>query len=156
MGQVTLSVSSDTGEHRITPPATRTHTVAVPPVMVLTGTRTGAIARERNAPPPPDAGEWASGPRYREVFYVTGGLPDGYRLRVALPVIVQIEAGEYVAEQPQLDLHAFGETPADAILSLRDELTTHYALLEEMGDRLSSRLARQRDDLRRVLAPPDA
>lgn len=155
---MTLGVPSDTGAPRIVSPAVRTYTVGVPPVLNLTGTLANTIVRvgQSGAAPPAGGAEGAMGPRYREVFYVTGGLPDGHQLQYALPVIVQIEAGEYVAEQPQLGLHAFGETPTDAILSLRDELATHYALLEEMGGRLSSRLARQRDMLRRVLTPPDA
>ena len=127
--------------------------VAIPsPLPQLSGHVIVQDPRVAGASPPPPASELS----YREVFYITGDLPDGFRLRYALPVMTRIEAGEYVAEQPQLNLHAFGETSIEAILSLRDEIVGHCALLEEMGDRLSVRLMRQREMLRQVLSPPDA
>jgi hypothetical protein len=154
---VSLDVPHETVGHRVQASTLQTHTTAVPPVMNLTGTLGEAVTRGVGRAASASAGgEGVVGPRYREVFYVTGDLPGGYRLRYALPVVVEIEASEYVAEQPQLALHAFGETPADAILSLRDEIVEHYTMLTEAGERVSPRLSRQRDEMRRVLAPPDA
>lgn len=88
---------------------------------------------------------------YEEVYQIRGALPGGYWLLAPLPVRVRIEIGEYVAEQPHLALHAFGENAIDAIYNLRDELVEHHTGLEEMGDRLSPPLLRQRDLLRRLL-----
>lgn len=93
---------------------------------------------------------------YEEVYRIKGELPGGHWLYYAVPVYVRIEGAEYVAVQPHLALHAFGESPVDAILNLRDELVEHYERLEAMGDRLVPPLVRQREKLRKLLTGRDA
>jgi len=93
---------------------------------------------------------------YREIYYIKGELPDGRWLRYALPVVVHVEQGEYVASQPQLDLFAFGSDAIEAIYGLRDEIVVAHDRLEELGGALSPRLVRQRDLLRKLLDTGDA
>jgi hypothetical protein len=93
---------------------------------------------------------------YCELYRIKGELPGGYWLDRSLPVQVHVEGSEYVALQPQLALHAFGVTPVDAIMNLREELVEHYQHLNLMGDRLGPQLLRQRELLRRLLTAPNA
>jgi hypothetical protein len=93
---------------------------------------------------------------YEEVYSIRGELPHGQWLHYPLRVHVSIEAGEFVAVQPQLAIMAFGESPTEAILNLREELVDHYLRLVEAGDRLGIQLARQRELLRKLFTDPDA
>jgi hypothetical protein len=95
-------------------------------------------------------------PEYCELYRITGELPGGFWLNLELPVQVRLEGAEYVALQPRLALHAFGATPVDAIMNLREELVEHYLHLVELDDRLGPQLLRQREILRRLLSAPDA
>jgi hypothetical protein len=129
-------ISSARGHLRIS------ETVATPPPVDLLGT--GAAAE-------PEA---AAAPRW--VYYIKGELPHAYWLQYAVPVLVYIEGNEFLAQQPKLAVHAFGESPLDAIYNLREELVDHYMRLEEMADKLSPPLIQQRALLRQLLASPDA
>jgi hypothetical protein len=91
-----------------------------------------------------------------QVYYISGELPKQLWLHYALPVQVRVSGAEFAAIQPQLALHAFGDSPIDAIMSLREELVDRYELLEAAGDRLSAPMARQREMLRKLLVPRDA
>src|SRR5688572_23574701 len=96
------------------------------------------------------------GYEYEETYYVEGELPGGHWLHYPLLVRVQIENDGFVADQPRLQVYAFGDSPVGAILNLRHAITEQFDLLESMNDKLSPRLRRQRDLLRKVLAPREA
>lgn len=88
---------------------------------------------------------------FEEVFYITGELSPGYFLRASVPVCVWAEGEEYVADQPNFRLHAFGPSRVEAILSLREIIAHHLERLERMGDRVSPQLGRDRDLMKRIV-----
>lgn len=73
-------------------------------------------------------------------FALQGALPGGYRLRIGLLARVWKEGNEHVADQGDLRVHAFGESPADAIENLKDALVEHRSRLEDLEGRLSPRI----------------
>ena len=88
---------------------------------------------------------------YQESYYIHGDLGDGYYLREALSVLVWMESGEFVATQPHLRLHAFGDDTFEAIINLSQVIVDHFNRLEELGDRVSPRLGYDRSVLRRLI-----
>ena len=92
-------------------------------------------------------------PRGHEERYSTQGeLPGGYYLANALQVRVWIEGAEFVAEQPQLRVHAFGQDQIAAILNLREQLVRQLERLNAAGDKVGPRLTRDRDWLRKLIS----
>ncbi len=104
----------------------------------------------------PDADDYRPSAEYLEVFSISGRLERGYWLREPIRVQVRLEGAEFLADVPELGLHAFGESPVQAILDLRAELVEQLTLLEEMGAKVAPRLARQREKLRSWVIPADA
>lgn len=78
---------------------------------------------------------------------IEGELERGYVLLRPLPVHVWKEADEFVAEQEDFRVHAFGATRPQAIANLKAALVDHLTELIEMGERLSPQLKRDRDRL---------
>lgn len=88
---------------------------------------------------------------FEERYYIQGQLPNGYYLNGALPVRVWIEGSDFVAEQPQLRLHAYGQDQVDAMLQLGERLVRQLERLNAAGDKISPRLARDRAWLRQLI-----
>jgi hypothetical protein len=120
----------------------------VPPPIVCEGTLPSAPYSGTGGEPALSGGPTP----YEERYRIEGDLGRGLYLHYQLPVRVWIEGAEFVAEQPQLRLHAFGDDQTEAILNLRDEIGEHYMRLEGLGERLSSALKRDRALLRKLLA----
>jgi hypothetical protein len=93
---------------------------------------------------------------FERFYIIQGALSPRHWLRQGIPVRVFIEGPEFVAEQKNLGIHAFGKTVAEAIFELRDEIVDQYDRLTELGDRVSARLKRQREFLDEILIPLDA
>lgn len=89
--------------------------------------------------------------QFEEVYYISGELPGGYWLYYALPVRVSLDDREFIAEQPHLELHAFGGSSAEAIMNLREQIAEQYARLSELGSKVSPRLESQRELLEFLL-----
>jgi hypothetical protein len=68
-----------------------------------------------------------------EVVQLAGSLPGGFVLQHPLRAEVWIEQGEYVADAPELNVHAFGATRAEALDNLR------AAIVEQRSRLLSNR-----------------
>lgn len=77
-----------------------------------------------------------------ERFLIHGGLSRGYSLAEAIPAQVWFEEGEFVAAQPQLGVHAFGEDRVEALINLGEALVDQLELLRAAGGKLSPALAR--------------
>lgn len=86
-----------------------------------------------------------------ERHYIQGELPNGYYLGGAVPVRVWIEGSEFVAEQAELRLHAFGQDQVDAMPKLGEQLVRQLERLNAAGDKISPRLARDREWLRQLI-----
>jgi hypothetical protein len=142
-----VSITASTGSPSARIQITRREYLSAPVTFNPTRTASQSVSEESEALPTAD---------YEEVFRIRGELPHGYWLYYGLPVRVRIESGEYVAIQPGLALFAFGESPMDAILNLREELVEHYERLLELGERVGPQLARQRLVMHKLLSPPDA
>jgi hypothetical protein len=93
--------------------------------------------------------------RFERFYLIQGQLSPRLWLTRPIPVRVFIEGGEFVADQETLGIHAFGETVAEAILDLRDEIVEHYERLLALGERVSPRLRREHELLSSVLIPLD-
>ena len=85
-----------------------------------------------------------------------GGLPGGFSLRAPVDVAVWREGAEFVADVPDLNLHAFGADADTALANLRARIVDQFARLDELGDRLAPRMKRERDRLRDLLVAPRA
>jgi hypothetical protein len=83
-------------------------------------------------------------------------LPRGYALKTPVSVAVWREGREYVADAADLNLHAFGPDEEAALTNLRERIVRHFERLEELGDRLASRLVTERNRLRDLLVAVDA
>lgn len=83
-------------------------------------------------------------------------LPDGYALRSPLRVSLWREGGEFVADSPLLDLHAFGDSTDAAVAHLGAQIVDQWLRLAELKDRLAPRMQRQRDRLRDLIVAPGA
>src|SRR5690242_16492142 len=92
---------------------------------------------------------------YEELYTLVGPVPGGYLLQ-PVPVRVTFEEGEYVAEQRELDLHAFGDSAIEAVVNLAERIQEHYRRLVELGDRLSPKMKEQRRILQELLFRGDA
>jgi hypothetical protein len=88
---------------------------------------------------------------YRETVFIDGRLSSGYMLAHPIRIDVWIEAGKFVADAPDLNVHSFGEDRDAAIANLCRLLVTHFERLDRRGDMLSPKMAEDRDRLRRVL-----
>ena len=88
---------------------------------------------------------------FEKRYYIQGQLPNGYYLGGALPVRVWIEGSDFVAEQPQLRLHAYGQDQVDAMLQLGERLVRQLERLNAAAEKISPRLARDRDWLRQLI-----
>jgi len=93
---------------------------------------------------------------FQRHYLIQGQLSARYWLKKPVLVLVFIEGAEFVAEQEDLGIHAFGDTVAEAITGLRDEILEHYERMTELGDRISARLKREREVLDSVLVLLDA
>jgi hypothetical protein len=93
---------------------------------------------------------------YEEVYALVGDMPDGYVLREPVSVYVTFVGMEFVAEQPRLDVSAFGDSVIEAVMNLRERIVEHYRRLEGQGDRLSPRLKEQRRLMHGLLLRKDA
>lgn len=137
------------GPHRSTavpaaagpPSGHSTNRVYLPEPIRITPTTTSVLPRV-NQPSIAD---------FQRCYLIQGQLSPQYSLKQALPVRLFIEGAEFVAEQEYLGIHAFGDTVAEAITGLRDEILEHYERLTMLGDHISARLKRERDQLDRVL-----
>lgn len=124
------------------------------PTLPLVGTLTNFLAElSRDANTEPMFGQRVTAePQLRQQvaqFFIQGGLAEGYYLQVALPARVWMEEeGDYVAEQPNLRLIAFGGDEVEALLNLGGALVEQLELLNSMGEKLSPALKRDRAMLR--------
>lgn len=84
-----------------------------------------------------------------------GSLPGGYGLRSPIPVSVWPESGEFVADSPDVNIHAFGPSADEAVDNLGGQIVDQWLRLEAFGDRLAPRMSRDRDRLRALIVPPD-
>jgi len=123
--------------------------VVYPPEPLSVETSRG-VRKDRDSSLQSEAQNTAPSP-FEEVFYITGELSPGYFLRASVPVCVWAEGEEYVADQPNFRLHAFGPSRVEAILSLREIIAHHLERLEKMGDQVSPQLRRDRDLMKRVV-----
>jgi len=87
---------------------------------------------------------------------LNGALPGGYVLRTPVNVDVWREGTEIVADAPDLNIHAFGADADTALVNLGTRIVDQLARLEELGDRLAPRMARERDRLRDLPVAPRA
>jgi hypothetical protein len=128
-----------------------THAAYAPPPLGISNTNVGVLFL--HALQESDAGTPAG---YEECYAIAGELSPSHWLHRSLLVRVQIEGPEFVAEQPDLEIHAFGGNAIAAIMALRDEIVEQYERLSELGDQVAPRLKRQRELLASLLLPPDA
>jgi hypothetical protein len=84
---------------------------------------------------------------------ISGELLGGFRLLLPLSVNVWREGDEFVAEQPDIPVHAFGTTAEDALSELKAALVEQRMRLDQLGDQLSPRFRRERDLLRGIIVP---
>lgn len=91
-----------------------------------------------------------------EALMFDGPMPDGYGLRHPIQIHVWTEAGEYVADAPELNVHSFGADRGAAIGHLTQLIVSHYERLERHGDKLSQLMTEDRERLRNALVAPDA
>ncbi len=91
-----------------------------------------------------------------ETLLFDGPLPGGYLVSHPIEIHVWIEAGEFVADTPELNLHSFGEDRGAAIGNLAQLIVSHDERLERLGDKLSRRMIKDRDRLRIALCSPGA
>lgn len=104
----------------------------------------------------PQKAEATPARRYEpERYRIYGGLPRGYYLVRAVPARVWIEGSEFVAEQPDLRIHAFGADRVQALLNLGEGLVDQLELLLEAGERLGPALARDREWLKQLVVRGD-
>jgi hypothetical protein len=89
--------------------------------------------------------EWAT---------IWGRLVGPYALRGPLQIHLWIENGEYVADAPALNLHAFGADRDDALSNLRERIVEEYEFLRSEEGRLAPRMAAVYAALCRVLGEP--
>lgn len=86
-----------------------------------------------------------------EPVVVAGRLPDGYECSKPMPVQVWREGPEYVAAAVDIGLHAFGDTLDETLHELGESVVGHLKRLDELDDRLSPRLAAEREKLRALI-----
>lgn len=91
-----------------------------------------------------------------ESLLIDGTMPGGYLLRHPIQIHVWIEAGEFVADAPELNVHSFGEDRGAAIGNLTKLIVAHFERLERMSDLLSRGMTEDRDRLRNALVAQDA
>ena len=75
-----------------------------------------------------------------------------------LGIVVSRYEGEYVAGTMNgevCSLHAFGDTPADALRNFADVLDQHRQRLEQAGKKLVPRLVRERARIRDFYPQPE-
>jgi hypothetical protein len=83
---------------------------------------------------------------------IEGALLDGFVLHDRVAIDTWQEGTEYVADAPDLGVLAFGQSEDEAVANLRSQIVDQYRRLEDLGDRLTPRMAAQRDRLRHALA----
>ena len=113
-----------------------------------------AVVLATAAPGVEPAQQGATYPSIRQVperFQIGGGMWSGRTLARYVLALVWIEGQEFVAEQPDLRVHAFGNDRVEALLNLGEALVEQLQLLEEMGEKISAPLAREREYLRGLL-----
>jgi transcriptional regulator with XRE-family HTH domain len=81
-----------------------------------------------------------------------GVLPSDFFLDDRIAVETWREGSEYVADAPDLGVHAFGQSEEEAVANLGAQVVERLRRLEELGDRLTPRMTAQRDRLRELLA----
>lgn len=83
---------------------------------------------------------------------LAGDLDGGHRLCMQLPARLYREGNEHVASLVDYPINAFGATAEEAVAQLKREIVGHFLWLEDAGDKLTPRLAREREQLRLVAA----
>jgi hypothetical protein len=91
-----------------------------------------------------------------EEIELSGDLPDGYMLRSPVVVELWAESGEYFADVNDLNLYAFGATPAQALENVRKRIVDRFRDVCGSGAPLAPESAADAVRLAELVAPPHA
>jgi hypothetical protein len=91
-----------------------------------------------------------------EIVHIEGKLSDDLVLTRPVRVEVWPESGEFVADVAELNLHAFGATPDEAIANLREALVAQRQRFLTLRDRLSPSMRRDAELLEAAIQPRHA
>jgi hypothetical protein len=91
-----------------------------------------------------------------EVDQLTGDLSREFRLARPIRVEVWIEQGEFVADAPELNLHAFGADRTEALANLSLRVVEQRHGFQALRGRLSAQMKRDAAQLEAIVLPCDA
>src|SRR5438552_11329008 len=77
---------------------------------------------------------------YEEIYALYGEMPHGFFLNEPVSIRVTFEGTEFVAEQPRLEVHAFGDSAIEAVGNLRQRVAEHYQCPQALSNRWSPRM----------------
>lgn len=91
-----------------------------------------------------------------EVVELAGSLPGGFMLHHPLRAEIWLEQGEYVADVPELNVHAFGATRAEALDNLRAAIVEQRSRLVASRPRLSRMMEEEAARFEAIVLPRGA
>ncbi|HEY3082999.1 MAG TPA: hypothetical protein VGM69_24175 [Chloroflexota bacterium] len=86
-----------------------------------------------------------------EVWYIQGQISENLALAQPLRVALYWGAGEVIAEQEDLNLHASGADRMDALLAVAHRIARDYGRVVQRNPRLSPSMQEVRNTLRRAV-----
>jgi predicted RNase H-like HicB family nuclease len=97
--------------------------------------------------------EAAAGEPLVEMLSIEGGLSDDFVLRSPVQIEVWQEGGEYVADVPDLELHAFGATREEALSNVRAAIIEQHQRFQQLQGRLSPLMQQDAARLAAIVLP---
>ncbi|MBI4491924.1 MAG: hypothetical protein HY690_03925 [Chloroflexi bacterium] len=125
--------------------------VYAPPELELQGTASPRMSDLGSV-----LGEITTPVEYEEVWHLAGRISDTLVLRHSVRVVLRWEADAVVADQEDLNLHAFGDDRMTALASLADCIAEDYERIVSSNVRLSPRMQQLRSRLSEVIVVSSA
>lgn len=93
---------------------------------------------------------------FAEIVELAGSLPGGFMLHHPLRAEIWLEQSEYVADVPELNVHAFGATRAEALDNLRATIVEQRSRLLACRPRLSRLMEEEAARFEAIVLPRGA